>query len=176
MSEHNVPSAIIPFLRVAELLVLFPAAVLQLHARASAVGDEPHFHVRHYVPTWRAPGEGHEARRLIRGHPPDVIFGPVDIAFVEASADASFHTQICQVLAAEGRSLRPPLPEFLTEPFEGNLWRTLDLDRLTDSHSVSPFSSTCRLKASRARSQNWLTSWRCSISSVMAWSPVGASS
>src|SRR5262249_9222724 len=155
------------------LLVLFPAAVFELHTRSGAVGDEPHFHVRREVPTRRTPGEGHEARRLIRDHPPDVIFCPVDIAFVEASADASFHTQICTVLAAEGRPLRPPLPDFLTKPFEGNLWRTLDLDRLTDSHAVSPFCSTCRLKASRARSQNWLTSWRCSISSVMAWPPVG---
>src|SRR5262245_17419318 len=101
MAEHDVPSAVIPFPRVAELLVLVPAAVFQLHTRASAVGEEPHFHVRHAVPTWRAPGEGHKTRRLVRDHLPNVIFGPVNIAFVEAPADASFHTQIRQVLATE---------------------------------------------------------------------------
>src|SRR5213594_624423 len=142
MSEHNVPAAVIPLARVAYLLVLFPAAVLKLHARPGAVRDEPYFHLRRAVPTRRTPGEGHEARRLVRDHLPDVRFCPVNIACVEASADSSFNAQIRQVLAAECRPLPPPLTDTFPERSDGRLWWSFHPDRLANRHSFSPFFST----------------------------------
>src|SRR5206468_3917345 len=176
LSEHKVPAAVITLPCVADLLVLLPAAVLQLHTRPAAVGDESHFYLRRDLPTRRAPGEGYAARRLIRRHLPDVVFRAVAVALVEAAADAAFDAHVRQDLATEGRPLRPPLADLFTEHFEGRLWRALHPDRLAEGHSCSPFCSTCRLKASRARPQNWPTSWRCAISSVTARPPVGASS
>src|SRR5713226_8125649 len=92
--EHAVPSAVIALLRVADLLIVLPAAVLELHPRPDAVREEAHFDLRRSVPTRRAPGEGHEGRRSIRSHPPNIVFCPVNIEFVEAAAHSSFNEQV----------------------------------------------------------------------------------
>src|SRR6266852_3116667 len=75
--EHAVPSAVIALLRVADLLIVLPAAVLELHTRPDAVGEEAHFNLCRSLPTRRAPGEGHEGRRSIRSHLPDVEFSSI---------------------------------------------------------------------------------------------------
>src|SRR5207245_2553681 len=83
-----VPAVVVTLAGFAELLGLFPSAMLQLDAGAGAVGDEADFDLRGDVPTGRAPGEREQGRRLIRCDPSDFVFRAVGSAFVKAPADA----------------------------------------------------------------------------------------
>jgi len=89
--------------------------MLELDASTTFLGSESHLHLGLDIPTGRAPREGDDGRRLIRGHAPDVILSAVGSRFVKSATYATFNEQL-GLFATE--ATRPPLAYFFAEDSE----------------------------------------------------------
>src|SRR5689334_2480605 len=131
MAEHHHPSAVVVLARLDGLRILLPSAVLEIDSRALALRGEPHLYIGGHLPAWRAPGERDQRRRIVRGDAPDVVFGAVGAAFVEAAAELKLKARNA-VLAAE--AARPPFAHLLAERLERAARRARDPDRFAYRH------------------------------------------
>src|SRR5580693_2427363 len=117
MPQHRAPAGVVAVAGLASLGALLPSAMLELDTGAAGLGPETNFNLRDSVsvPTWCAPGESDNRRRLIGCHASDFVLGPIAAPLVKAPSHFPFQEHLA-VLAAESR--RPPFADVLAKHLE----------------------------------------------------------
>src|SRR5262245_56308914 len=117
--------------------------MLEVDARAAALGGRADLHFRRSVPARSLPGEDDARRRLeCRDRANDELLA-VREALVESPARPGLEVDLIGARAAEGVAFlqRPPLADVLGEDAEGRVDRAFHVDRLPDRHSLSSCSA-----------------------------------